>query len=117
MSRRENEGMGISMNSIMLSFPRSFTGSVRVGKLLTEQCAPTLKKLTMELGGNAPFIVFPDANIHEAVEAGIKAKFRNNGQSCICANRFYIHKDIYQDFVRAFARQTSLLKVGNGMDR
>jgi succinate-semialdehyde dehydrogenase/glutarate-semialdehyde dehydrogenase len=95
---------------------RSFTGSSRVGKLLSEQCGSTLKKLTMELGGNAPFIVFPDACLTEAVEAAVAAKFRNNGQSCICVNRFFIHQDIYDDFLVAFVARVKQLKYGNGLD-
>jgi succinate-semialdehyde dehydrogenase/glutarate-semialdehyde dehydrogenase len=88
-----------------------------VGKLLSEQCGSTLKKLTMELGGNAPFIVFPDADLSQAVDAAVGAKFRNNGQSCICVNRFFIHEDIYDDFVDAFAKKVQQLKIGNGLDR
>lgn len=71
----------------------------------------------MELGGNAPFIIFPDADLSQAADAAVSAKFRNNGQSCICVNRFFIHEDIYDDFVDAFVKKVQQLKIGNGMDR
>jgi succinate-semialdehyde dehydrogenase/glutarate-semialdehyde dehydrogenase len=76
----------------------SFTGSTRVGKLLMTQSAPTLKKLSLELGGNAPFIVFDDADLDAAVEGCIASKFRNAGQTCVCANRIYVHEAVYDAF-------------------
>jgi succinate-semialdehyde dehydrogenase/glutarate-semialdehyde dehydrogenase len=94
----------------------SFTGSTNVGKQLIKQCADTVKKTSMELGGNAPFIVFDDADIDEAVKGAIASKFRNAGQTCVCANRFLVHKDIYQEFSEQFVAQTKKLIVGNGVD-
>jgi len=94
----------------------SFTGSTRVGALLLEQCAPTIKKCSMELGGNAPFIVFDDADLDVAIKAAMTAKYRNTGQSCIGANRFLVQDGIYDEFTRRLAEETSCLSVGNGMD-
>lgn len=94
----------------------SFTGSTRVGKLLMAQCAPTLKKLSLELGGNAPFIVFEDADIDIAVEGAIASKFRNAGQTCVCANRMYVHAAVYDAFTAKLVAKVKELKVGNGMD-
>ncbi len=94
----------------------TFTGSTRVGKLLMEQSASTLKRLSMELGGNAPFIVFEDADIAAAVDGAIQAKFRNSGQTCVCANRFLIHDSIYDSFVSRFVEKVKQLKVGNGLE-
>ncbi|HEJ9413347.1 TPA: NAD-dependent succinate-semialdehyde dehydrogenase [Proteus mirabilis] len=92
----------------------SFTGSTGVGRLLMRQCADSVKKVSLELGGNAPFIVFNDADVEKAVEGAIGAKFRNAGQTCVCANRFYIHKDVYQQFSERFVAAVKKLKVGNG---
>jgi succinate-semialdehyde dehydrogenase/glutarate-semialdehyde dehydrogenase len=92
----------------------TFTGSTRVGKLLYEQSAATMKKLSLELGGNAPFIVFDDADLEQAVEGAIAAKFRNSGQTCICANRFYVQSGIYDEFARRFTARVADLKVANG---
>lgn len=94
----------------------SFTGSTRVGKLLMEQSSSTLKKLSLELGGNAPFIVFDDADVPAAVEGAIASKFRNAGQTCVCANRFYVHEAVYDAFVEQFVAKVAALKVGNGLD-
>ncbi|MCS6712753.1 NAD-dependent succinate-semialdehyde dehydrogenase [Proteus terrae] len=94
----------------------SFTGSTGVGRLLMRQCSDSVKKVSLELGGNAPFIVFNDADIDKAVEGAIGAKFRNAGQTCVCANRFYIHKDIYQQFSERFVAAVKKLKVGNGFE-
>jgi succinate-semialdehyde dehydrogenase/glutarate-semialdehyde dehydrogenase len=94
----------------------SFTGSTNVGKQLIKQCADTVKKTSMELGGNAPFIVFDDADIEQAVKGAIASKFRNAGQTCVCANRFLVHKDIYQEFSEQFVAQTKKLIIGNGVD-
>lgn len=95
----------------------SFTGSTKVGKLLIKQCADTVKKTSMELGGNAPFIVFEDADIEQAVQGAIASKFRNAGQTCVCANRFLVHSNVYQDFSEQFVAQTKKLKIGNGADK
>ena len=92
----------------------SFTGSTGVGRLLMRQCADSVKKVSLELGGNAPFIVFNDADIEKAVAGAMGAKFRNAGQTCVCANRFYIHKDVYQQFSERFVAAVKKLKVGNG---
>ncbi|RPB24839.1 succinic semialdehyde dehydrogenase [Terfezia boudieri ATCC MYA-4762] len=92
----------------------SFTGSTPVGKLLMQQCSGTLKKLSFELGGNAPFIVFDDADVDKAVDGAIAAKFRSSGQTCVCANRIYIQKGIYQAFADKFADKVSNFKVNGG---
>ena len=94
----------------------SFTGSTEVGAKLMEQCAPQIKKTSMELGGNAPFIVFDDADIDAAVEGAIICKFRNNGQTCVCANRIYVQAGVYDAFAEKFAARIATMKVGNGMD-
>jgi succinate-semialdehyde dehydrogenase/glutarate-semialdehyde dehydrogenase len=94
----------------------SFTGSTEVGRILMEQCAPTVKKLALELGGHAPFIVFEDADIDAAVSGAIASKFRNSGQTCVCANRFYVHKKVQDQFVEKFAVALTKIKVGNGME-
>ena len=94
----------------------SFTGSTEVGRILMEQCAPTVKKLALELGGHAPFIVFEDADIDAAVSGAMASKFRNSGQTCVCANRFYVHKKVHDVFVEKFAKALAVIKVGNGMD-
>ena len=94
----------------------SFTGSTEVGRILMAQCAPTVKKLGLELGGHAPFIVFEDADIEAAVTGAIASKYRNSGQTCVCANRIYVHKKIHDVFVEKFAKAVQSIKVGNGME-
>jgi succinate-semialdehyde dehydrogenase/glutarate-semialdehyde dehydrogenase len=94
----------------------SFTGSTRVGKLLAEQCAGSLKKLSLELGGNSPFIVFDDAKLNTAVEACILAKFRNSGQTCVTANRIMVQARIYEKFTEALTKRIKELRVGNGTE-
>ncbi|WP_312176517.1 NAD-dependent succinate-semialdehyde dehydrogenase [Pseudescherichia sp.] len=94
----------------------SFTGSTAVGKTLVRNAAETMKKVSMELGGNAPYIVFDDADIDAAVEGAIANKFRNAGQVCVSVNRFYIHEAVYDAFVNKLAERVSALKVGNGME-
>lgn len=94
----------------------SFTGSTEVGRILMAQCAPTVKKLSLELGGNAPFIVFDDADIDSAVEGAIASKYRNAGQTCVCANRFYVQAGVYDEFVQKFAARVKGFKVGNGFE-
>ncbi|MGE4261036.1 NADP-dependent succinate-semialdehyde dehydrogenase [Shewanella sp.] len=94
----------------------SFTGSTAVGKQLMAQCAPTLKKLSLELGGNAPFIVFDDADLDAAVEGAVIAKYRNAGQTCVCANRIYVHEKVYEAFAEKLAAKVMALKVGAGVD-
>jgi succinate-semialdehyde dehydrogenase/glutarate-semialdehyde dehydrogenase len=94
----------------------SFTGSTEVGRILMAQSAPTVKKLALELGGNAPFIVFDDADIDSAVEGAIASKYRNAGQTCVCANRLYVQEGVYDRFVEKFAAKVKALKVGNGFE-
>ncbi len=95
----------------------SFTGSTAVGKKLMAQCASTLKKLSLELGGNAPFIVFDDADIDAAVEGAMIAKFRNSGQTCVCVNRVFAQDGVYDEFVEKFSSAVATLSVGNGLDK
>ncbi|AUN95039.1 NAD-dependent succinate-semialdehyde dehydrogenase [Pseudazoarcus pumilus] len=94
----------------------SFTGSTEVGRLLMEQCAPTLKKLSMELGGNAPFIVFDDADLDQAVKGAISSKFRNTGQTCVCANRLYVQAGVYDEFAHRLAEAVGKLRIGAGFE-
>ena len=94
----------------------SFTGSTEVGRILMAQSAPSVKKLSLELGGNAPFIVFDDADIDSAVEGAMASKYRNAGQTCVCANRIYVQDSVYDQFVEKFAAKVKLLKVGNGFE-
>lgn len=94
----------------------SFTGSTQVGKILMRQSAKTLKKLSLELGGHAPFIVFDDADLDAAVEAAIACKYRNAGQTCVCANRFYIHDAVYDEFAKKFTAKVKTLKTGFGLE-
>jgi succinate-semialdehyde dehydrogenase / glutarate-semialdehyde dehydrogenase len=94
----------------------SFTGSTEVGRILMAQSAPTVKKLSLELGGNAPFIVFDDADIDSAVEGAMASKYRNAGQTCVCANRIYVQDGVYDTFVGKFAAKVKALKVGNGFE-
>lgn len=94
----------------------SFTGSTRTGKLLMRQAADSVKKLSLELGGNAPFIVFDDADLDAAVEGAMASKFRNSGQTCVCVNRFYIHDAIYDAFISKFATAVAKLKMATGFE-
>jgi len=94
----------------------SFTGSTEVGRILMRQCAPTVKKLSLELGGNAPFIVFDDADIDSAVEGAMVSKYRNAGQTCVCANRLYVQEGVYDTFVEKLAAKSKTIKVGNGFE-
>ncbi|KWK59990.1 NADP-dependent succinate-semialdehyde dehydrogenase [Burkholderia ubonensis] len=94
----------------------SFTGSTPVGRLLMAQCAPTVKKVSLELGGNAPFIVFDDADLDAAVQGAIASKYRNSGQTCVCTNRFYVHEAVYDQFAQKLAAAVGQLKVGRGTE-
>ncbi|WP_241639049.1 NAD-dependent succinate-semialdehyde dehydrogenase [Vibrio parahaemolyticus] len=94
----------------------SFTGSTQVGRVLMQQSAADIKRTSMELGGNAPFIVFDDADIDAAVAGAMASKFRNAGQTCVCANRFYVHSKVYDEFVAKFDAAVQQLKVGNGLE-
>ena len=93
----------------------SFTGSTAVGKLLLAQCAGTVKKVSMELGGNAPFIVFDDADVEAAVQGAMVSKYRNTGQTCVCANRLYVQSGIYEEFARRLVKAVATLRVGDGL--
>lgn len=95
----------------------TFTGSTPVGKQLMAECAATVKRTSMELGGNAPFIVFEDADIDAAVQGALISKFRNAGQTCVCSNRFFVQEQVYDQFVNKFAAAVEKLKLGNGMDQ
>jgi succinate-semialdehyde dehydrogenase/glutarate-semialdehyde dehydrogenase len=94
----------------------TFTGSTEVGRILMRQCAHDIKKLSLELGGNAPFLVFDDADLDRAVEGALIAKYRNSGQTCVCANRIYVQRSVLAAFAEKLAAATSRLKVGDGMD-
>jgi succinate-semialdehyde dehydrogenase/glutarate-semialdehyde dehydrogenase len=94
----------------------SFTGSTEVGRILMTQCAPTLKKLSLELGGNAPFIVFDDADLDAAVEGALVSKYRNAGQTCVCANRLYVQYSVYERFVDKLTAKVAEMRVGNGFE-
>ncbi|MEZ9127783.1 NAD-dependent succinate-semialdehyde dehydrogenase [Vibrio splendidus] len=108
------------VGTLFTSHPRikkiSFTGSTRVGSILMAQAAKGIKRTSMELGGNAPFIVFDDADIDAAVQGAMASKFRNAGQTCVCANRFYVHSKVYDEFVAKFDQAVQQLKIGNGLD-
>ena len=113
-------GKSSTMGDILTGDPRihklSFTGSTEVGRTLMAQCAPTIKKLSLELGGNAPFIVFDDADLEKAAEGLIASKYRNAGQTCVCANRVYVQDSIKDKFLDVFVKKVAELNVGNGMD-
>jgi succinate-semialdehyde dehydrogenase / glutarate-semialdehyde dehydrogenase len=94
----------------------SFTGSTAVGRRLMAQCAPTLKKLSLELGGNAPFLVFEDADVDAAVQGAVLSKYRHNGQTCVCTNRILVHDAVHDEFVAKFGRAVAALRVGDPMD-
>jgi succinate-semialdehyde dehydrogenase/glutarate-semialdehyde dehydrogenase len=94
----------------------TFTGSTEIGVQLMRECADTVKKVSMELGGNAPFLVFDDADVDAAVDGAIVSKFRNNGQTCVCTNRFYVQDGVYDEFVEKLAKRVGAMKLGYGMD-
>ncbi|MRX06958.1 succinate-semialdehyde dehydrogenase [Pseudoduganella sp. FT25W] len=112
----KSKDIGGEMTSNPLVRKVSFTGSTAVGRLLMEQSAPTIKKLSLELGGNAPFIVFDDADLDAAVEGAIASKYRNAGQTCVCANRIYVQDGVYEAFAQKLVAAVGKLKVGNGVD-
>jgi succinate-semialdehyde dehydrogenase/glutarate-semialdehyde dehydrogenase len=112
----EPRSIGAEMTSNTLVRKLSFTGSTAVGRLLMAQCAPTVKKLSLELGGNAPFIVFDDADLDAAVEGAMASKYRNSGQTCVCANRFYVHERVHDVFAEKLRVAVEKLKVGNGTE-
>lgn len=117
VTSKDSKGIGKEMSTNSLVRKISFTGSTEVGKTLIEQAASTIKRVSMELGGNAPFIVFEDANIDKAVEGAIAGKFRNAGQTCVSINRFYVHEKIYDTFAKKLATAVALLQVGNGLKK
>ncbi|MCE2491840.1 MAG: NADP-dependent succinate-semialdehyde dehydrogenase [Alphaproteobacteria bacterium] len=108
--------IGGEMTSNPIVRKLSFTGSTEIGKLLMEQCAGTVKKMSMELGGNAPFIVFNDADIDSAIVGAMQSKYRNAGQTCVCANRIFAQDGIYDRFTGKLAEASAALKVGNGLE-
>lgn len=108
--------IGGEMTSNPIVRKLTFTGSTEVGKILTEQCAATMKKVSMELGGNAPFIVFDDADIDSAVEGAMASKYRNAGQTCVCANRMLVQDGVYDEFAAKLSQAVSGLRVGDGME-
>ena len=108
--------MGAELTSNPIVRKLSFTGSTEVGKMLMEQCAATVKKVSLELGGNAPFIVFEDADLDAAVDGAMASKYRNAGQTCVCANRILAQEGIHDEFAARLAEAATKLKVGNGLD-
>ena len=112
----DSKAIGGEMCSNPIVRKLSFTGSTEVGRILMQQCAPTIKKLSLELGGNAPFIVFDDADLDAAVEGAIASKYRNTGQTCVCANRLYVQDGVYEEFAEKLSAAAARLKVGSGMD-
>lgn len=113
-NRPEAVGAELTQNPAVKKL--SFTGSTEVGKLLYAACAPTVKKISLELGGNAPFIVFEDADLDAAVQGAMASKYRNSGQTCICSNRLFVHKSIYESFISKYGKQVAQLLVGVGFD-
>ena len=113
-------GSASAIGGVMTSSPvvrkLSFTGSTGIGRLLMKQSADTIKKLSLELGGNAPFIVFDDADLDAAVAGAIASKYRNSGQTCVCTNRLYVQAGVYDAFVDKLAKAAAALKVGNGLE-
>ncbi|NML61509.1 NADP-dependent succinate-semialdehyde dehydrogenase [Massilia sp. RP-1-19] len=112
----DSKAIGLEMTSNPIVRKVSFTGSTQVGRILMQQCASTIKKLSLELGGNAPFIVFDDADVDAAVEGAIASKYRNAGQTCVCANRLYVQDGIYEKFAEKLVAAVGKLKVGNGVE-
>ena len=112
----DSRAIGGEMTSNPVVRKLTFTGSTEVGRVLMQQCAPTIKKLSLELGGNAPFIVFDDADLDAAIEGAIASKYRNAGQTCVCANRLYVQDGVYDQFAEKLVAAVAKLKVGNGQD-
>ena len=114
ITTKNSRAVGVELTESPLVRKFSFTGSTEVGKILIRQCASTVKKVSMELGGNAPFIVFDDADVDSAVQGAIISKYRNAGQTCVCANRVYVQEGVYDEFVGKFTAAVQELKVGRG---
>jgi len=114
---KDSSGMGKELSTNALVRKISFTGSTQVGRILMSQAAETIKKVSLELGGNAPFIVFDDANIDEAVKGAIVAKFRNSGQTCVAANRFLVQDSIFEEFTKKLTLAVGKLKTGDGLKK
>jgi succinate-semialdehyde dehydrogenase / glutarate-semialdehyde dehydrogenase len=112
----EPQEIGATLTASPVVRKLSFTGSTEVGRLLMAQCAPTIKKLSLELGGNAPFIVFEDADLDQAVAGALASKFRNSGQTCVCPNRLLVHRSVYAEFARRLAEAVESLPVGSGLE-
>ena len=112
----DSKAIGLEMTSNPIVRKVSFTGSTQVGRILMAQAAPTIKKLSLELGGNAPFIVFDDADVDAAVEGAMASKYRNAGQTCVCANRLYVQDGVYDQFAAKLVAAVAKLKVGNGVE-
>ena len=113
---KSSREIGAEMTGNPLVRKFTFTGSTAVGKKLQAQCAETIKKTSMELGGNAPFIVFDDADLDEAVKGAIVCKYRNAGQTCVCANRIFVQEGVYEEFAKKFTAAVNDLKMGNGVE-
>lgn len=113
----DNKGVGEELCRNQKVRKLSFTGSTNVGRLLMKQCADNIKRISLELGGNAPFIVFDDADLEDAIKGAMASKYRNTGQTCVCTNRFLVQEGIYDPFVEKLAAATASLKVGNGLDK
>jgi len=107
-------GKELTTNPLVRKF--TFTGSTEVGKLLMQQCASTVKKVSLELGGNAPFVVFDDADIDAAIDGAMASKYRNTGQTCVCANRLFVQEGVYDKFAKKLAEKVGAMKVGNGLE-
>jgi len=112
--RARDVGLELTQNPLVRKF--SFTGSTEIGKQLMAQCATTVKKVSLELGGNAPFIVFDDADLDQAVEGALASKYRNMGQTCVCANRFLVQDAVYDAFEAKLAARVKTMKVGDGAE-
>jgi len=117
ITSKDSKGIGkeLATNSSIRKI--TFTGSTAVGSTLMQQAAGSIKRVSMELGGNAPFLVFDDADLEKAIQGAIASKFRNSGQTCVAVNRFYIHEKIYDQFAKRLAEEVERLKVGNGMKK
>jgi succinate-semialdehyde dehydrogenase/glutarate-semialdehyde dehydrogenase len=117
ITSRDSKGVGLEMCENELVRKLSFTGSTEVGRILMKQCSGTIKRISLELGGNAPFIVFDDADLDAAVEGAIASKYRNAGQTCVCANRIYVQDKVYDAFAEKLAAKVRALKVGEGSEQ